>query len=141
MKRTTYTTHPGEAVKRVCPRKQAETPRQRRDRLYAQAAANGVRIRNLGDGQFYVPSQRTDASGRPLGSYLVQQLIDGGLSCPCEWGERRGPYTEDNPYGCCAHTAKVALYLERRARVLARLAARRALRLVAADADPAPLAA
>ena len=132
MTRTTHTTHPADgATKRVCPRQATETPRQRRDRLYAQAAANGVRIRNLGDGRFYVPSQRTGPDGRPLGSYLVQQLIDGGLACPCEWGERRGPYTEDNPMGCCAHTAKVALYLERRARVLARLAERAALRLAA----------
>jgi hypothetical protein len=130
---STHTTHPqaGEAVKKVCPRKQAETPKQRRDRLYVQAAANGVRLKNLGGGAFYVPSQRTGADGRPVGSYLVQQLIDGGLSCPCEWGERRGPYTDDNPYGCCGHTAKVEVYLARRARVLARWAARQVLPLAA----------
>jgi hypothetical protein len=116
---TTYQTHPEGATKAIhpAPRKgqRGETPIQRRDRLYHQAAENGCRVHDNGDGSFTVPSQRTGADGQPLGAYVVHQLVDGGLSCPCDWGDRHGPYTDDNPYGCCGHTAKVELFLQRKA--------------------------
>src|SRR5689334_16532202 len=102
-RKKTYTTHETHqkqegTTKLVCPPRKGETTAiQRRDRLYTQAAKNGCRVRDNGDGSYTVPSQRIGADGQPLGHYRIEQLPDGGLSCPCEWGERNGPYTDDNP--------------------------------------------
>ena len=112
-----HTTHPAPDVcKRVIPAppKGTETPAARERRLYRQAAANGVRVRNNGDGTFTVPSQRRyDADGRPVKPYTVEAIAGIGWVCTCE-------HKLYHPGSVCAHICKVNGYLRRQAREEAR---------------------
>lgn len=129
------------ATKRVAPsppKAAGETPAQRLTRLMSQAAANRLRVRQVDDWTWQVPSQRKAADGTRAAHYLVRQYPGLGWSCTCEWQQRHELYCDENPLACCAHIAQVIKHVERDAREIARLAARMVARLATQQADPVP---
>jgi hypothetical protein len=148
----TYTTHPAaDQVKKVCPappKAAGETPAQRKARLMSQAGKNRLRVKELGEGAYQVPSQRKGPDGRPLTLYLVREFVGLGWACNCPWQDGdaargvpgRGLYVPgENDIALCAHVAQVLKRLERQEREIARFTARLVARMEAQqDTDPTP---